>query len=202
MIAMAQTTTTTDWKTTLRMRREAAHRSDQDLRHYVVELVDHGITQTQIADTLGMAQSQISRWITRTRKEVPTTLTAMDRVEQCRRKDIAREQLVADLKTWEYSPRYKLTSEADDYVITPNSTDAVDYAFYGHRLISEAEYLDIFEALEDRSDAREAPTRPLITSRSQRSATGRPEDRPGAARRRVPDADSTARHLRAGPTPS
>lgn len=73
--------------------------------------------------------------------------TAMDIVRRASRGEIDHDELVQILKTWPYEPQYKTTGLADDWQTTPNSFDAVEFAYISLDLLTDEDYAAIVEEI-------------------------------------------------------
>lgn len=151
------TTVHTSAKEAVQATLKARHRreiGDLDYRRGVSVLDQQGLSQTLIAQLLGVKQPTIQRVIVRA-KSVPMPrdgFSGADPFEICERYAadvIDRTQLVEELVRWDYAPRGTLASELDDLIVDPvGSFGDVERALR-QGLIDD----DVFDEVADRIEA-------------------------------------------------
>ncbi|MFD2674445.1 Lrp/AsnC family transcriptional regulator [Gulosibacter bifidus] len=99
------------------------------------------LTQTEIANELGVSQSTVSRLIKRY-NATKEDLSADNFVDAAYHGEITHEELLNLLRNHAYEPAYRVKGLLDDYEHHPNSDDAIYDAFYLD-LISEDELDDL-----------------------------------------------------------
>lgn len=121
------TTVETSEMDAVRATLKARHRREMaelDYRRGVVVLQGQGLSQTRIAELLGVKQPTINRVIERAQSiAMPRQgFSGSDPFEICERYAadvIDRPQLVEELVRWEYAPRGTLADELEDLTVDP-----------------------------------------------------------------------------------
>jgi transcriptional regulator with XRE-family HTH domain len=130
--------------------------SARDLAARLLALNKRGIHQDELAEAIGKSQSQVSRLIRDAAKQHPAdgeekpAATAMELVRRRARGEIAHDQFVELLKTWDYDPSYKTEGLHDDWEFVDNSFDAVSDAWMNYDLLTDEEFEEIFAAVKGR----------------------------------------------------
>ncbi|MDU0328524.1 helix-turn-helix domain-containing protein [Microbacterium sp. KSW2-21] len=139
---------------------KARHRreiGELDYRRGVIVLDRQGLSQTRIAQLLGVKQPTIHRVIERA-KSVPMPrdgFSGADPFEICERYAadvIDRTQLVDELTRWNYAPRGTLATELDDLIVDPAGSFGDVERALRQGLIDD----DVFDEVADRIEAQTA----------------------------------------------
>src|SRR5690625_2108849 len=132
--------------------------AEVDYRRNVVLLRNRGVSQTEIAAMIGVAQPTVQKLLARAEAiSMPRQgFSGADPYEICQRYAadlISREQVRDELSRWEYTPRARTADPVDDLIVdTPGSIADVKHAMR-QGLIDEDLFYEIVEAVEMRGES-------------------------------------------------